>query len=763
MRCLCLILAAGMAHAEVRRALLVGIDDYIQPAQAQGYQPSERTRVRLKAIDGSPSRRKLDRLEGAFNDAKAMKEILIERFGFEESNVIILPNPSQPATADNILGLLQTLLIDQAQQGDVSLFYFAGHGSRIRNTAARNDNPTGFDSTIIPADALAGVPDIRGKELARIYAQAAKKHVTLTVIQDSCFSGAASRGSVARNRIRAQPPDLGISVNETLDVPLPEDSGVLVLSASQDYEPAAELSSTDLNGPHGAFTWALLHVLGASPADDRVDRIFQRVRALMQSQAPGQEPVLLAKNGLNSRGLFGQAPKPGQAVTVAAARVNLSQVKLNGGLAMNLHEGCELRRIAPADPPVRLRITNVNDLSSSNAVIVEGANVKPGDLFELDKWVAPDREILRVYLGAPAPFEEIRRAAQTVAELRRRALVKLVEDPTEHPPTHIVQWVGSGWTFRENSPAAKSISIGQLSADRLAKIAPAEARIYVLIPPPESFRESKPFGASVAKVDSVDRADYVLLGRVCAETGTACIEYAWALPDITEEDLRRQRPARPLRSDWIPSNNETAASLRSAGLALARVAGWLELSDSNASAWPYQLALERADTHRLVETRVLRGGEEYKLVLRADPELLRSSAFVPPRRVYVFVVDSWGHAKLVFGESNLQNEFPRFDGVSAPAPESIPLTNSSSDLAISEPYGVDHYFLLTTSNPIDSPETILNFDGARTRGAERIPDDPLARLLRNTATATRGEVARVPMNWSIRRLTILSKPPANTK
>jgi hypothetical protein len=284
-----------------------------------------------------------------------------------------------------------------------------------------------------------------------------------------------------------------------------------------------------------------------------------------------------------------------------------------------------------------------------------------------------------------------------------------------------------------------------------------------LIPPPESFRESKPFGASVAKVDSVDRADYVLLGRVCAETGTACIEYAWALPDITEEDLRRQRPARPLRSDWIPSNNETAASLRSAGLALARVAGWLELSDSNASAWPYQLALERADTHRLVETRVLRGGEEYKLVLRADPELLRSSAFVPPRRVYVFVVDSWGHAKLVFGESNLQNEFPRFDGVSAPAPESIPLTNSSSDLAISEPYGVDHYFLLTTSNPIDSPETILNFDGARTRGAERIPDDPLARLLRNTATATRGEVARVPMNWSIRRLTILSKPPANTK
>jgi hypothetical protein len=730
-----LLFTTAAAGAEVRRAVLVGIDDY-SAGNRSAYQLSDRTRTRLRAIQGTPSRQALSNLEGAVNDAAAMREILIQRFGFEERNVILLTN--QEATADQILGALQNHLIDNAKPGDVSLFYYAGHGSRIRNTAPRNDNAGGFDSTIIPSDALLGVPDIRAKELVRIYAQAPRRHIRLTVIEDSCFSGGAARGAVARNRIRAQPPDLGISVNETLDVPLPEDSGVLVLSASQDYEPAAELSSTDLNGPHGAFTWALLHVLGASSADERVDRMFQRVRALMQSRAPGQEPVLFAKGGLNSRGLLEQKAGSGQRVTVAAGRVNGSQVKLNGGLAMNLHEDCELKRVTPADPPVRIRVTKVNGLSSSDAMVVEGTNVKPGDLFELDKWVVPDREMLRV--------------------LRRRSM--LTEDPTEHPPTHVVQWEKSQWTLRENIPGAIPGVLGEMSADQILRVAPAGAHIAVLIPPASSLVESMSLGASVASVESPDSADYILLGRACPTAGPPCVEYAWALPDVTEEDLRRsQAPARPLRSDWFPSNGETATSMSDAALALARIAGWLELSDSApGSPWPYRLALEHEDTHRPLETPEVRGGEDYKLILRAaDPQLLLNSSLVP-RRVYVFVINGWGQAKLVFGESNLQNEFPRLDAASLAA-ESIPL----SSVTIEEPYGVDQYFLLTTATPIDSPETVLNFDGPRTRGAERPPADPLARLLRNTATGTRGEVARIPVNWSISRLAIVSLPPASAK
>jgi hypothetical protein len=743
--------AAIMMRAEVRRALLVGIDEYMEPSPA--YKRSEMTRVRLKAIHGSPSRSRLDSLEGAFNDARAMKEMLIQKFGFEESNIITLPNAKQAATADSILGLLQSFLIDGAQAGDVSLFYYAGHGSRIRNLATKN--ASGFDSTIIPADALLGVPDIRSKELARIYAQAPRKHVALTVIQDSCFSGAAARGAIARNRQRAQPPDLAISVNETLDSPLPEDAGVLVISASQEYEPAVELSSTDLNGPHGAFTWALLHVLGTSPADDRVDRVFQRARALMQSRAPGQEPVLLAKNGLNARGLFGQLARAGQGVAIAAGRVNASQVKLNGGLAMNLHEGCELERIQPpasAAMPVRVRVIKVNGLSSSDAVIVDGAGVREGDLFQMDKWVAPDRETLRVFIGAAAPPDEEQSAVAAAKELRLRGM--LDEDPTVHSPTHIVQWDRSRWTLRKNFPGAKGAAI---ELGRLPQALPAEALVNVMIPAPKNLFDGS-FKGSVAITESADNADYVLLGRAGAQS----IEYAWALPDVREEDLLGRHSMHTLRSDWIAWNRANAAqnesALSEAALTLARVAGWLALSESGGgSTWLYHLALERQGSGRLLERREVRGGERYRLVLTADPELLRKPEFIMPRRVYVFVVDSWGHATLVVGKANLENEFPRFDAAAPAPPQRIELPESNFD--IRAPYGVDHYFLLTTGNPIDSPETILNFEGARTRGATSSPTDPLARLLRFTATGTRGAVAQVPVNWSIEELSIVSRPP----
>jgi hypothetical protein len=758
-RLLFLILGVSisLARAAVQRALLVGIDQYAEPTKRAGYEPSERTRSRLKAIDGRPSRTSLDRLDGAFNDAQAMKEILVGKFGFEERNVIVLPDAARPATADNILGLLESFLIDGAKPGDASLFYFAGHGSRIRNTATGNRNSGGFDSTIIPADALLGVPDIRSKELARIYALAPQKGVTLTVIQDSCFSGGASRGAMSLRKFRSQPPNLGISVHETLAGPLLEDAGVLIMYASQDYEPAAELSSTDLGGPHGAFTWALLHVLGASPANESVDRIFERVRALMQSRAPGQEPVLLTKQGRNQRGLFGQPAPPGQTATVAAGKVVRSIVKLNGGLAMSLHEGCELRRVAPASPAVEIRVSKVNGMSSSDAVVTAGgdAPVRPGDLFELDKWVVPDRELMRVFVGPAVQPGELRRAAKTAAELRARAPAMWIEDPTARTPTHLVSWdaAKSQWSLRENVTGAKPVWINALSADRVLDLAPPDARIFVLIPPSPELAKAIELGASVSLASAPDRADYVLLGRACPGSEEGCIEYAWALPDVTGEDLGQKHAAIPLRSDWFAGD---ASALINSALKLARVAGWLDLSPPESSSrWPYHLALQNTETKRVLDSSEVRDGEQYKLILRAAPGAIRAG--VPTRRVYVFVLDSFGKATLVFPHGNLDNEFPSPDAAGTP-PETIMLTNADQDLTIAEPYGVDHYFLLSSANPIDNPQAVLNFEGARTRGGDPQGSDPLARLLHNTATGTRGEVARIPVNWSIERLSLVSLP-----
>jgi len=747
------------ARAEVRRALIVGIDRYLQPADHPDYKLSDRARVRLKAIQGTPGRRIIPKLDGASNDARAMKEILIERFGFDESNIIVLPGSDREASADNILQLLQSHLIDAAQPGDVSLFYYAGHGSRIRNRAAKNENTSGIDSTIVPADALLGVPDVRSKELARIYAQAPKKGITLTVIQDSCYSGGMSRGIAAR-KIRAAPGDDEISVDETLTGPLPEDQGVLVISASQDYEPAAEMLDSDLNGPHGVFTWALLHVLGASSPNDSVDRIFQRTRALMQSVVPGQEPVLLAKQGRSGRGLFGQTASAGRAGTVAASRVAGQVVKLNGGLAMNLHDGCVLKRIAPFSPALEIRIRSVSGLASADAVVSGDAStpVRPGDLFQVASCTVPLGDQLRVFVGASAPKSEVDRALTLAADPNARASLDWSADPTNQRPTHIVSWdpSRSAWTWRENRPDAEPEWIRKLDTGAISRLAAktgGRPRVFLWIPAPQALTDSLRPGENVAVVSSLAQADYVLLGRPCAAAQTGCVEYAWALPDVFANPEQLDRP---VRTDWIPLASAPDA-LRSAAFGLARIAGWSRLRSPESDNWPYHLALQNTKSGAILESGAVTGGECYKLLLRSDAA--NSERGAPARRVYLFAVDSFGKSTLLFG-NNLENEFPPFSAADGDPAKTFPLTGRDCDLEISEPYGADNYFLLASATPIDNPDTIFTFDGVRTRGGPA-PSDPLARLLQSVSLGTRGSVSNVPANWSIQRTTLVSRPPAH--
>ena len=120
-----------------RRALLIGIDRYSAEVGRAAELPS------------APSRRHWKNLKGAVNDVRALRELLIHRQGFRPQDIVLLEN--EAATREAILGAFQRHLIAPANAGDHSVFYFAGHGSRIRNS--RSTELDGKDETIVPADA----------------------------------------------------------------------------------------------------------------------------------------------------------------------------------------------------------------------------------------------------------------------------------------------------------------------------------------------------------------------------------------------------------------------------------------------------------------------------------------------------------------------------------------------------------------------------------------------------------------------------------
>src|SRR6476659_8969270 len=110
------LLAAEEGNA--RRALLVGIDRYKTGEQ--------------KREDTARGRRHWRDLRGSVNDVRALQEVLIRRQGFRPKDMLVLEN--EAATGDAILQAFQRHLIAPAKTGDHSIFYYAGHGSPVRNS-----------------------------------------------------------------------------------------------------------------------------------------------------------------------------------------------------------------------------------------------------------------------------------------------------------------------------------------------------------------------------------------------------------------------------------------------------------------------------------------------------------------------------------------------------------------------------------------------------------------------------------------------------
>jgi hypothetical protein len=127
------------------------------------------------------------------------------------------------------------------------------------------------------------------------------------------------------------------------------------------------------------------------------------------------------------------------------------------------------------------------------------------------------------------------------------------------------------------------------------------------------------------------------------------------------------------------------------------------------------------------------------------------SGAVTPRRVYIFVIDSYGKGTLVFPPANLENEFPPAKST----PDEIEITKAETDLCVSPPFGIDNYFLLSTTQALDEPQTVFNFEGVRTRSMRQFRN-PLESLIYMRAAGSRGSLSGVPTDWSIERVSFRS-------
>lgn len=167
---------AKAAQKPRRKALLIGIDDYPDPAS---------------------------RLSGCVNDVFAMSATL-QDCGFAPEEIRVCLNDR--ATTAGIVSRLEWL-VDGARPGDELVFFYSGHGARMAEYG-ENDEPDHLTETLVPYD-FDWSPEhcVSDEQIYSIYAQL-PYDTRLLMLIDCCHSGSMHRQGGARVRGITPPDDI---------------------------------------------------------------------------------------------------------------------------------------------------------------------------------------------------------------------------------------------------------------------------------------------------------------------------------------------------------------------------------------------------------------------------------------------------------------------------------------------------------------------------------------------------------------------------
>lgn len=423
-------------------ALLVGINDYPYPVR---------------------------RLNGCINDVYLQRELLIHRFGFNPNNIMVLTDDSDlKPTRDNILQAFQSHLIDQARPGDVVVFHYSGHGSRVMDP-----NPLGsqrefsYNGTLVPYDGAAIaeqenkliVPDITGRTLFLLMESIKTDY--LTVVLDSCYAGASTRGNatvradssrLSRSNAQLVASDAEFELQKTLLANLgwSEDEfqqrrrqgiarGVALGSASRNQEAL----DAAFEGFHaGAFTYLLTRYLWQLTREEAAVNTATNLkrsteitaRASSRTQVPTFE---YAEVGHQAAPLYFTAPSPAFAEAVVT-HITGDQVEfwLGGTSTQNLATDQTIYSLINPDgqmlmvaaaKPMLLQKTSRNGLYGYGKMIAGSLDaLKPGTLLREQVLGMPANPTLKVQVDSALGREaDAARAALATALLSEAGVSRL--------------------------------------------------------------------------------------------------------------------------------------------------------------------------------------------------------------------------------------------------------------------------------------------------------------------------------------------------
>ena len=426
------------------RALFVGIDHYQYSGDANQFAD----------------------LQGSVNDAIGVRNALEATYhwGLDLAAPSACPDaPPSAATTSITLtdscathdAILRALvgLIAVSSPGDTVLFYYAGHGASIDDTAF-NTKASGHYDTILAYDS-------RGPDDARYQKDIADRQLNVIIenalhvqganvisIFDSCNSGTADRDPAHRGRsaptvtVHRLPP-----LVETLQPANPALAAPghrAHLAAAADDQLAAETAFPAPIGDHGLFTKALIDAIPATAGNALADILVAVQSALAKTgatQQPTGDGLLMTLNGATTAGvLIGAKAKAG--------KVRLEDGRLGNvtpGSTFALYPDWSSARLGTGVPLATGRVSAVTDsdatltLDAPPAAPLPAAPVAREQVHAFANKVAvtlrlPDPSAIHAAKAALAtiPFAEIAKTPEVIVGPDRAAKPRTILQTPDH-------------------------------------------------------------------------------------------------------------------------------------------------------------------------------------------------------------------------------------------------------------------------------------------------------------------------------------------
>jgi metacaspase-1 len=281
-----------------KKALLVGIGEYNSP--------------KSMLLERMPN------LKGPANDVMIIKNALMTYYGFKEEDIQILLN--NKATRNNIENAFNSHLVEKSSDGDLVVFYYSGHGTRVPDYSG--SAPDGFEEALCPVDTVpvGGYNIIINRELALWTHKLPGR--TAVMIMDCCHSGGMVRGIRGRSEsvleetgayhvkffpiTDYQPSAFAMS---NIKGTFTSSESIILLAASRKDQSALEVLMPD--GFHGGFTYGISEAIRNNFKTGTYKNLFDYAAKVVKDklQLPQEPQIVSKKHDLATEVAFSSSPR----------------------------------------------------------------------------------------------------------------------------------------------------------------------------------------------------------------------------------------------------------------------------------------------------------------------------------------------------------------------------------------------------------------------------------------------------------------------